>query len=131
MTAPELYAARKSAVRQALGTDLVARWRGPGRLSFGSFDGEEGVGTAGGTRGSACDAPSGDAGLLDNLGRPVWAPVDPVAILARHRETLQRILLARFSPGPPSWKTFPTFGTRRLQSGAASFSSDSSPLSRP
>lgn len=115
MTAPELYAARKSAVRQALGTDLVARWRGPGRLSFGSFDGEEGVGTAGGTRGSACDAPSGDAGLLDNLGRPVWAPVDPVAILARHRETLQRILLAsadralfeaHFLPALLAWAAF-------------------------
>ena len=115
MTVPELYAARKSAVRKALGTDLVARWRGPGRLALGLFNGTEGVGTAGGARGSAGEETPGDAGLLDDRGRPVWAPVDPVAILATHRETLQRVLLAsadrslfeaHFLPALLAWAAF-------------------------
>ena len=115
MTVLELYAARKSAVRQALGTDLVARWRGPGRLALGIFNGPEGLGTAGEARGSAGEGPSEDAGLLDDRGRPVWAPVDPVAILARHRETLQRVLLAsadrslfeaHFLPALLAWAAF-------------------------
>lgn len=88
MTVPELYAARKSAVRQALGTDLVARWRTPGRLAFGLSE------PVGGAARTAVDGVPETSDLLDDEGRPVWAPVDPVAILARHRETLQRILLA-------------------------------------
>lgn len=115
MTVLELYAARKSAVRQALGTDLVARWRGPGRLAPGGFDGTENVERGGGAMVWGCEEPAGDAGLLDERGRPVWAPVDPVAILARHRETLQRVLLAsadralfeaHFLPALLAWAAF-------------------------
>lgn len=115
MTVPELYAARKSAVRQALGTDLVARWRGPGRLAPRGFDRTASVGRVVGARVSECVEPAGDAGLLDDRGRPVWAPVDPVAILARNRETLQRVLLAsadralfeaHFLPALLAWAAF-------------------------
>lgn len=109
MTVPELYAARKSAVRQALGTDLVARWRTPGRLAFGLSE------PVGGAARTAVDGVPETSDLLDDEGRPVWAPVDPVAILARRRETLQRILLAsadralfeaHFLPALLAWAAF-------------------------
>ena len=104
MTVPELYAARKSAVRRTLGTDLVARWRMPDRLSgFVGVDGPD------------VEGLSEDRGASDDEGRPVWAPVDPVAIVARHRETLQRVLLAsadralfetHFLPALLAWAAF-------------------------
>lgn len=114
MTVPELYAARKSAVRRTLGTDLVARWRSPCRLAsdaFGDFGGAERA--KAGSEGGAAERAASD--LFDSEGRPVWAPVDPVAMLARHRETLQRILLAstdralfeaHFLPALLAWAAF-------------------------